>query len=37
MTDKDLQYQQDCAAQVRDIMKIRARGPQPLASVHVYG
>ena len=37
MTDKEFAYQQDCAAQVRDIMKIRARGPQPLASVHVYG
>ena len=37
MTDQELQYQQDCADQVRDIMKIRARGAQPLASVHVYG
>ncbi len=29
--------QQECARQVRDIMALRARGPQPLACVHVYG
>lgn len=37
MTEETRIYQQDCAAQVREIMEIRARGPQPLASVHVYG
>ena len=37
MTEKDRVYQQECAVQVREIMEIRARGPQPLASVHVFG
>lgn len=37
MTDQIRVFQQECAAQVREIMEIRARGPQPLACVHVYG
>jgi tRNA-2-methylthio-N6-dimethylallyladenosine synthase len=37
MTEEMRRYQQECSAQVREIMEIRARGPKPLASVHVFG
>ncbi len=37
MTEEMRRYQQECTVQVREIMEIRARGPQPLASVHVFG